>query len=202
MLLKNASPEFKKIFLLEFTRQLIRHHSGIEIYELENIVKDEKKQEKERIKKIIHERKRVHKIETPLRFKPLPTTRRVHPRILRIPQTRLPRHLNYLRPVPKNIELDLEKLTPLVKDLAVKVIECDGPDRNIVVITDMRKQTSIVLTKEEIDQIIQKFSEQSKIPVSKGVVNIVLGKLELSAIVEETGSKFIIKKIAPRIRLR
>ena len=46
--------------------------------------------------------------------------------MLRIPEIRLPPRLQYLRPRPTELEIDLAKLNPLVKDQAVKIIECNG----------------------------------------------------------------------------
>jgi len=58
--------------------------------------------------------------------------------------------------------------------------------------------TNIILTEQEISEIIQTFSKKSKIPAGEGAVKIVFGQYELSAIIsEEHGSRFIIKKIPP-----
>jgi hypothetical protein len=58
------------------------------------------------------------------------------------------------------------------------------------------KKTGIVLSKDEIDEIINKFSEASKIPLGEGVFRVAVGKLVFSAIVSDVvSSKFIIKKL-------
>ena len=58
------------------------------------------------------------------------------------------------------------------------------------------KKTNIILSREEVDQIIKKFSETTKIPIQEGIFKVVVGKLILSAIISEViGSKFIIKKM-------
>ncbi len=122
---------------------------------------------------------------------------RATPSILQIAESRLPPTVQHLRPVPMQVEVNLKKLSPLVKDPFVKIIECNGPDENIYVIGTMgRKKTGIILNKEEVDEIIKIFSENTKIPIEEGVNKIVFGKLVLSAIVSEViGSKFIIKKM-------
>jgi hypothetical protein len=119
------------------------------------------------------------------------------PRALTIPETRLPAHLQYLKPVPKDIKIDLEKLNPLIKDPAVRVIECNGPDEHVLVKGNMGvKPTNTILGKEEIDRVIKKFSEMSKIPVHEGMYRVVVGKLILSAIISEVvNSRFMIKKM-------
>jgi len=106
-----------------------------------------------------------------------------------------------LRPTLSSRTIMLEKLDPLVKDPLVRAIECNGPDERVIVTGAMgRKSTKIILTKEELSEIIKKFSDASKIPVHEGIFRVVFGGLSLSAIVSEIiGSKFLIKKM-PGIR--
>ena len=125
--------------------------------------------------------------------------------ILRISETRLPPQFAYLNPYATNeVELDLGKLNPLLADPAVNVIESNNPDQGVIVKGRMgTKPTSIILSKEEIDQIIQIFSKKSKIPAGEGAVKIALGRYILSAIIsEEAGSRFIITKLPPAQRKR
>ena len=89
------------------------------------------------------------------------------------------------------------KLNPLIKDRVVRNIACNGPDKNIMVKGMMgRKITNIILSEEEINQTIKKFSEIAKIPVYEGIFKVAVGRLILSAIISKVvGSKFIIKKM-------
>jgi hypothetical protein len=105
--------------------------------------------------------------------------------------------IQYFRPTPTQRNIDLGKLNPLINDSLVKVIECDGPGEKILVIGGMgRKNTRITLSREEIDDIINRFSEAAKIPVHEGVFKVVFGMLIFSAVVSKiVGSKFIIKKM-------
>ncbi|HPD81789.1 MAG TPA: hypothetical protein PK357_01680 [Candidatus Pacearchaeota archaeon] len=116
-----------------------------------------------------------------------------------IPETRFPPHIQYIKPVPINKEIDLGKLNPLINDRFVKIIECYGPNENLFVKGSMGiKKTGIALTDEEIKKIINKFSEETKIPANEGIFKVASGKLMFSAIISETiGSKFIISKIPP-----
>ena len=58
------------------------------------------------------------------------------------------------------------------------------------------KRTNIILSKEDISDVIKKFSETTKIPLQEGIFRVAIGKLILSAIISEViGSKFIIKKM-------
>lgn len=213
-----GSLSFKAFFLLQFTKELIQHSGAGEVFKLENILKEQTKEKGSRIKNIIKEKeKRPKKIEQQLEvqlkekplFKPLLkplVIRRTFPSILKIPEPKLPPRLQYLRPIPPttNIQIDLKKLNPLIKDSMVRDIQCNGPDKNIIVKGTMGvKGTNIILNKEEINQAIKKFSETAKIPLQEGIFRVVVGRLILSAIISDViGSKFIIKKMmyAPEFR--
>ncbi len=207
----NLSKNFKKLFILYFTRELILHSAEGEIFQLKNLVKEQVKDEKEQlihsIKRHISEKREklkerdldFYKIFKGMNLKFYPQTR-----TLVIPEPKLPPHLQYLKPVPRKIEIDLERLNPLIKDPAVKIIECNGPDEHIFVRGTMGvKPTNTVLGKEEINSIITKFAQMSNIPPHEGVYRVVVGRLIFSAIISEVvGSKFIIKKMfyAPTFR--
>ena len=109
----------------------------------------------------------------------------------------MPQTFQYLKPTPTNTEIDLGRLNAFAQDPLVKVIECNGPDENIIVHGSMgTKPTNIILKKEEIDEIIKRFAEAAKIPQDEGIFKAVFGKLILSAIISETvGSKFVIRKM-------
>lgn len=119
---------------------------------------------------------------------------------VQIPEYPLPQRLQYLRPIPSNVQIDLGKLNQLIQDQNIKTIECNGPDENITVKGNAgSKTTNIILSKSEMDEVLQRFSEASKIPIHEGIFKIVVGRLVLSAIVSEVvGSKFIIKKMSPQ----
>ena len=213
----NISEQKRKFILLEFTKELIRQ-SGGEIFKLEDILKEEDeevKAEKHLMKS--SEKKSPEKIKTPekhddvLKQKPMLFAK---PRILYpikrpnsplfIPRPKLPQRFNYLRPVPTNLEIDLGKLNSLINDPLVKNIECNGAGQNIVITGTMgRKKTNIFLSKEEINEIVKKFSETTKIPVHEGIFRAVAGKLIFSAIISNLlGSKFTIRKMTYSLRFR
>jgi len=116
---------------------------------------------------------------------------------LTVPETRLPEHFQYLRPIPTRESIDLGKLNPLIKDPMVRVVECSGPEGEITVDGTMGiKKTGIILSRDEISRVIDWFSRASKIPVHEGVFKVVLGNLIFMAIVSEiVGSTFTIKKM-------
>lgn len=120
---------------------------------------------------------------------------------LKAPEPKLPAQFSHLKPDNKNIDLDLGKINPLLKDSAVKVIECPGPNEKIMVKGDMgEKPTNIMVSQEEINEIIETFSDKAGIPVEQGTTQLVLGKFQMTVIKPEgEGNKrFIIKKLPPK----
>jgi hypothetical protein len=201
---EKSSLNFKKSFLLLFTKELIRHSVTKDIFKLQNII--EKEQSKRVLeKKEIPKREVISPLKTEFNLeqqKAVPVTRRFTRPITKpplfIPEPKLPPHLQYLKPIPAPaVEIDLLNLNPLIKDPAVRVIECNPDERAIVTGTMGTKPTDIILNKEDIDTIINRFSEISKIPVSEGIYRVIAGNLILSAIISEViGSRFIIRKMA------
>ncbi len=116
---------------------------------------------------------------------------------LSIPETRLPEAFNYLKPYPLDLEISLGKLDSLLQDPNVKIIECNGSEEEIVVKGDMGEQkTNISLDNQEIEEIINTFSQKTRIPVHEGVYKVVFGRYIFTAIISETiGSRFLIKKM-------
>ncbi len=192
------SDEFKKSFLILFTRELLKHSIRRDIIKLQRIIGAE---ERKRITRPPLRISPPFARPQPIRPRPVPMPRPVtrpfvrHP--LFIPEPRLPPHLEYLKPLPTpGVEIDLWKLNPLIKDPGVRILECN-PDERVIVTGSMgTKPTDIILTKEDINQIISRFSEFSRIPAEEGVYRVVGGNLILSAIISDViSSRFIIKKI-------
>ena len=212
----NISEQKIKFILLEFTKELIRQ-SGGEIFKLENILEDEDKEIKaeKRLIKLNEKRKpkkiKIHTDDSSILKRDLISPSKQNPYLIRkpssplfIPKPRLPQKFSYLKPVPTKLEIELGKLNSLINDPLVKNIECNGPGQNIIITGTMgRKKTNIFLSKEEIDVIVKKFSEITKIPLHEGIFRTVAGKLIFSAIISNLlGSKFTIKKMtySPRFR--
>lgn len=253
--------EFKKAFLLEFTRQLIIHSTHADILKLETILEKEevvapkpltKKEiirdkirrreeiQEERMegtrsilrpaigmfdthvipeispfrdtfkKEKIKEKKQIEVTNKPLyRNEPRPEVSQIIVKNipyqdpfrkieLWMPDVNLPPHIQYLKPVPINKSIDLGKLNPLINNPMVKRIECYGANENIGVKGGMgAKKTAIVLTKEEIEDIINRFSKETKIPVQEGIYKVVSGRLVLLAVISSVaGIKFTINKMS------
>lgn len=120
-----------------------------------------------------------------------------------IPEPRLPPQLAYLKPTPSfNVDIDLGPLNLFLKDPSIISIECNGPDTGIIVKTQNQERvTNVFLNQEEISQVIDIFSKQTKIPIEEGTFRVALGNLVFSAIISDiVGSKFVIKKLIPGIQ--
>ncbi len=92
---------------------------------------------------------------------------------------------------------NLGKIEQLLKDKRIQSIECSGPEKNILVKKNNKiNTTNILINQQEITEIINRFSQQAKIPVIGGILKAAVGDLVISAIVSKfIGSRFIINRI-------
>lgn len=215
-MINKISEEFGAFFLLHFTRKLIKNSRQGSIFELRNIVKERDEEIKSGINRLIKSKKKASGFQKSImtktpskitfeetsrgknpfeisrqKFKPV-----VIPRRLTIPDSKLPQQFQYLQPTPSNQQIDLGKLNPFIQDNHVIAIECYGANQTIMVrVPDLRK-TGINFNQEEINQMIQKFSEATKIPFQDGVFKVAFGRLMISAsITNNNCTNFVIRKI-------
>ena len=222
-MLNGSSEQFKALFLLNFTKELIKHSHQGEILSLQGEV-EEKEFEKEKSSLHLTPRndvsnfQRLEQIQQkvpvlqpklPIKLKPVVELQQKRPlqppkvstlnppKKLLVPEPNLPPELSYLKPSPTATELELGKLQALINDPLVRAVECAGADEKIIVHGNMGTQpTNTVLSKDEIDGILSEFSNKSRIPVQEGVFRVAVGRLVLSAVVSNVvSSKFIIKKM-------
>lgn len=191
MMLEKTSQEFRIIFLLEFTKQLIKNSAPRELWNLKEMMLEEKKK-KEIVMNI---KKKTQEIKPALPRQNLQNKIRLPP-VLTIPGQRFPSWLNSVKPVPVNVEIELGKLNSLLGDPMVREIICNGPGQEILVKTSGVKPTNLFLSKEEIESVVDAFAVKSKIPIQSGVFQVVVGNLMLYAIISEVvTTKFVIRKI-------
>jgi len=91
------------------------------------------------------------------------------------------------------------KIDALLKDPTVTTIECPGENKNIIVIrSGMRQPTKIILTKDNIYEILKKIAEIARVPLIEGVFRAAIRDIVLDSVVSKTiGSRFVIKKYNP-----
>lgn len=92
-----------------------------------------------------------------------------------------------------------EKLNTLIKDPYVNEIECNGAENPLSVKkSGMTQNTQIILSIDEIYEIIAEFSQKTRIPVISGRIKAALNDLVITAVLSETlGPRFIIQKKKP-----
>lgn len=88
------------------------------------------------------------------------------------------------------------KITPLLNDPSVSVIECQGQGKPIMISRMGHKQaTKIILNEKEISQVLDKASEAAHIPIMEGVFRAVIDSFSINAVISEMiGSRFVIRK--------
>ena len=93
---------------------------------------------------------------------------------------------------------NLGKVDLLLKDPLIKIIECEGPDKELIIKKNGRMYTTkIIMNPAEIKEVLDSFSKEARIPVIIGVFKAVVGDLMISALVSDVvGSKFIITKMS------
>ncbi len=98
---------------------------------------------------------------------------------------------------PRPEGFSLGKLDQLIRDPSIQLVECSGPNKNILVKRYNKTNTTrITLNQSEITDVIDIFSAKAKIPVVGGILKAAVGNLIISAVVSEfVGSRFIINKI-------
>lgn len=201
-MLQNIPTEIRTLFLLEFTKELIKNSIPQEttlskpLNKIRKPIIPKPNLQKKFIRPITNFQKKPSIISNQPRTKQMPTNI-PPPRALRIPNQPLPSTMQDVHPAPTSQQIDLGKLNPFVKDTSIKIIECYGDNEPIIVKGNMgSKTTTIVLTKTEINDIIDKFSKAAKIPTQEGLFKVVVGKLVFSAIISEViSSKFTIQKL-------
>ena len=207
--------EDRILFLKQFTRELI----------LNSKTKEEGEEEKfeEQYQILVPHKQAIQAAQaTNLPTKPVQPQR--YQPSLRTPRRQLlPRPMPFARPMPPqsrfqasmrgmretsfmpqpqihpNVNIDLDKLNSLIHDPRISIIECPGPDK--VVLAKIGSQvtaTKMSLSQNEIQNIIEQFSKEAKIPIIPGLFKAAAGNLVITAVISDlVGSRFIISKITP-----
>lgn len=94
-------------------------------------------------------------------------------------------------------ELYRGKMAGLLNDPSVLSIECVGQGVPLNIFRAGQKQrTKIILTKAEVDSLLNEISKQSKIPLDEGVFRVIVNNLMINAVISDlVGTRFVIKKL-------
>lgn len=118
--------------------------------------------------------------------KPVPTPAQT------IPKPLLSRPANM-----QKIEINsLAKIDSLLNDPAVQTIECPGPGKQILVYkAGVIQTTNLLLSIEEINNIMKEISEKTRIPIISGIFKAAFGDLITTAVISDfVGTRFMIQK--------
>ena len=115
------------------------------------------------------------------------------------------------KPIQKQIPLNQQtqfsqqtgewgKITQLIYNPNIISIESSGPGKVVIVRNRIRAMpTNILLESEDIEEVIDKFSRESRIPRIGGIFKAIVNGLTINAIDSDVGgSRFIITKMQPR----
>lgn len=98
--------------------------------------------------------------------------------------------------------LSIGRLTRVLYDPSVWSVECLGAGKPILVNRAGAVMTSaITLSDQEIQQVLNEFSERTRIPLIQGVFKAIFQDLLITAVVSEfVGTRFVIQKRLPFAR--
>lgn len=172
-----------QLFIKEFTKELINNSSSKDIYEIIKISKD-----KELKKEII-----LHPVKINENNINLITSPKIIENEINIP-------LPPTSPSDYYQGLYLGKLTlPILNQSSIE-IECSGPDKYIIIRNVKGTVVSnIMLSNQEIEQILNSFSEKAKIPRIGGIFKAIVNNLIITAIESNANKpRFIISKMSSK----
>lgn len=199
-MLEQKSESFFGFFLEKFTEELIKN-SRDEILRLQDVIEQEEKEIKKEVSAKIKKETSARDVFIPSRHLLMQRKSVVKHagEYFPTPQPHfMPRKLPQRFPfAQKNTnEIDLEKINSFIKNPSIRSIECQGEGENILIRGAMgNKKTDVILSEEEISQIIKKFSETARMPIHDGVFKVAIKGFVLSAIISDiVGSRFIITK--------
>ncbi len=101
-------------------------------------------------------------------------------------------------PQPRHTQ-NLHKVEQMIQDPSVAVIECPGPGKFIIIKKGFKRfPTRVILNKDEINEILNYYSEEAKIPRIGGIFKAIIDNQVLTAIDSpHAGPRFIITKTRP-----
>jgi len=98
----------------------------------------------------------------------------------------------------------IDRIKFLLDDYTVSSIICDGTNKPLIVKRNEQSlATKLILTPEEINEIVQYFSDQSNIPIEEGAFRVIVRNFLFSSVISNLiGSRFIISRIVSTRPLR
>jgi len=90
----------------------------------------------------------------------------------------------------------MDRLNRIFADPAVQVLNCPGPNKNILITRQGRVQPSqILFSEEEIKNFMKELSEKTKIPLIPGLIKVIFQNLIITSVISEfVGTKFVAER--------
>lgn len=152
---------------------------------------------KKRVRNLVAPPKRVKVMQVARPVTRAPPKQVFEPKAV-VPQIQVPPVVRPIVPRETNVGLsrDYGKITLLLNDPSVSTIECQGAGKALTIIQAGRKQmTKIILSAEDIKNILGEISDAVRIPLLEGVFRAAVDNFSINAVISDTiGSRFVIKK--------
>jgi hypothetical protein len=100
-------------------------------------------------------------------------------------------------PTPQTQKMTItERLTRIFSDPGIQMLNCPGPDKNILITRLGVVQTSqISFNENEIKEFMNELSEKTRIPLIPGLIRVIFQNLMITAVISEfVGTKFIAER--------
>ncbi len=192
-MLSQKTESFKEYFIIEFTKEILRAMPSYREF-LVMSRKEDLLQKTDELKKIRQEN--INKILSEKTAEEMQRVSALAEKGFLLPELRKIKK-QIKKPVSAFTNIDFGKISPLLRDSSVRVIECSGSSESVIVEGIRgREVTNIFLSEDEISGIIKKFSIIAGIPEGQGVLKISVENIDFFAVISELiGSKFIITKM-------
>lgn len=142
----------------------------------------------------------IKKVPTPPTLPPLPSAQQLPP-LPKFHENIAKIQLPSLPPPSENqiFPVRFGKITQILLDPTVFSVECPGPGKNLIVNKAGQIQAApLILTKKEIDEVMDEISEKTRIPIVQGLFKAAVQDLIVTAVVSDyVGTRFIIQKRTP-----
>jgi hypothetical protein len=208
-------PNFEKPAEIQVSQDFVKSFF-LEVLKAEKSFKKKAKHEKKKIEKkpkyskpikykteearLFGEAQQIQELEEKSIEIPIPIPKHPEPktlgRIVLPPPPRPPASLTQPLSSPETNFFDLGALNELVQDVEVTLIQCDGQNTPIKINKrSIFGTTNIVLSNEEISDIIRKFAARAQVALTEPIFRAQIQGLAITAIISPyTGSRFVIVK--------
>ena len=210
-----AEQKIAHLFLQSFVKEIIKNipvkdenNPELEFYKEEKPLKEKYAVEMSKIEKplkIINLKGNLSRAQT-INLSNMPATpsrykiRQVQKYALpKMPEIKSSAQQQFSKQLQQTFGPGFSKIQFLIKDPAITEIECRGADQNLLVRKGGTIQlTKVMLTEQEIMELLNYFSAKTRIPIISGTFKAAAENIIMTAVISEIiGPRFIIQKRNP-----